>query len=111
MLSIELIRKDPEYVRQALLARSEDVDIQRLADMDQRRRLAIQKGDGLRGRLNESSKRIGQTQKKPQQELIAELRQMGDEIKLCEQEVAEQETMINDFLLGLPNLPGGRTCL
>ena len=106
MLSIELIRKDPEYVRQALLTRSEDVDIQRLADMDQRRRLAIQKGDGLRGRLNESSKRIGQTQKKPQQELIAELRQMGDEIKLCEQEVAEQETMINDFLLGLPNLPG-----
>ena len=105
MLSIELIRKDPEYVRQALLKRNEDVDIQRLADMDRRRRLTIQKGDGLRGRLNEASKRIGQTQEKPHQELIDELRRTGDEIRLCEQEVAELENMINDSLLGLPNLP------
>ena len=84
MLSIELIRKDPEYVRQALLKRGEDVPIHKLADLDRRRRQVIQKGDQLRARRNEASKKISQMRERPP-ELIDDLRRVGDEIKLLEQ--------------------------
>ncbi len=105
MLSLELIRKDPEYVRQALLKRGEDVHIQKLIDLDRRRRHVIHQGDELRARRNEASKRIGQTPDRPQA-LIEELRQVGDEIKLLDQEDSELETALNALLLELPNLPG-----
>ena len=38
-------------------------------------------------------------------DLVDELRKLGDEIKLFEQEVAELETNIHGLLLELPNLP------
>ena len=104
MLSIELIRKDPEYVRQALLKRGEDIPIHRLAEMDRRRRQIIQKGDELRAHRNEASKRIAQMAERPA-DLVDELRRLGDEIKIFEQEVAELETNIHGLLLELPNLP------
>ena len=104
MLSIELIRKDPEYVRQALLKRDEDVSIEALADLDRRRRQAIQKGDELRARRNEGSKSIAQMKEKPQA-LIEELRQMGEELTLIEREEAQLGTLLNDSLLELPNIP------
>ena len=105
MLSIEFIRKDPEYIRQALLKRSEDVDIQSLVEMDRNRRLATKTGDELRARLNEASKRIGQERQKPPQELVEELRRLGEDIKSSEQAAAELDTAIKDFLLGIPNVP------
>ena len=104
MLSIELIRKDPEYVQQALLKRGEDVSIQKLAEMDRRRRQVVQKGDELRARRNEASKKIGLTQEKPP-ELIEELRHVGEEISLREEERTNLETKINGLLMELPNLP------
>ena len=104
MLSIELIRKDPEYVRQALLKRDEDVSIEEIADLDRRRRQAIQKGDELRARRNEGSRSIAQMKERPQA-LIEELRQMGEEITLVDRQEAELGTLLNDSLLELPNLP------
>ena len=104
MLSTELIRKDPEYVHQALLRRGEEAPIQAIVELDRRRRNVIQKSDELRARRNEASKRISQMDERPQG-LIEELRQLGDEIRTFEQEVAGLETQVNELLLGLPNLP------
>ena len=104
MLSIELIRKDPEYVRQSLLRRGEGFPLDALITIDARRRQMIQEGDQLRARRNEDSKRIAQMREKPQ-DLIDELRNVGDEIKALEQQVAELDSSISGFLLDLPNLP------
>ena len=104
MLSLELIRKDPEHVRQALLKRGEDVSISTITELDRQRRQLIQRGDELRARRNEASKRIAQTKDKPA-ELIAELRELGDEVKRLEQEVSEHESGLNRLLLEIPNLP------
>ena len=104
MLSLELIRKDPEHVRQALLKRGEYVSISTITELDRQRRQLIQRGDELRARRNEASKRIAQTKDKPA-ELIAELRELGDEVKRLEQEVSELESGLNRLLLEIPNLP------
>ena len=104
MLSIELIRKDPEFVRRGLAKRGEDAPMQNLIDLDKRRRQVISQGDQLRARRNEASKRIGQMEEKPQ-DLIEELRQAGEEISQLEREEAELDTSVNELLLELPNLP------
>ncbi len=104
MLSMELIRNDPDYVHQALLRRGEDIPIRRIADIDNRRRQAIQKGDELRARRNEASRQIAMMKERPQS-LIDDLRQIGEDIKSFQEEVTELETSMNDFLLQIPNLP------
>ena len=104
MLSIELIRKDPEYVHQALLRRGEDTPVDKLVEMDGQRRQLIQKGDALRAQRKEASKQIAQMKVRPA-EMIVELRQVGEEISVLERAAAEVEATINHLLLEIPNLP------
>lgn len=104
MLSIETIRKEPEFVREALLKRGETASLEELLEIDKKRRHSVQKGDDLRARLNEASKHIAQTGERPP-ELLEELRLLGDEIKVLEQQASELGTRANSLLLELPNLP------
>ena len=104
MLSLELIRKDPEYVRLALSRRGEEASIDELVELDRRRREAILKGDELRAYRNEASRKVAQMAERPP-DLIDELRGVGEKIRLSEREVSELEARIHDFLMGLPNLP------
>ncbi len=104
MLSIELIRNQPEVVAQALARKGEDPPIEKLLDLDSRRRKLIQTGDELRARRNETSRQISSMKERPP-ELIAEMRQVGDDIKASEQEVDRMDSEIRDLLLELPNLP------
>ena len=104
MLSIELIRNQPEVVAQALARKGEDPPIEKLLDLDSSRRRLIQRGDELRARRNETSRQISSMKERPP-ELIAEMRQVGDDIKASEQKVDELDSQIRDLLLELPNLP------
>ena len=104
MLSIELIRNQPELVAKALVRKGEDPPIEKLLELDSRRRRLIQTGDELRARRNETSRQISTMKERPP-ELIAEMRQVGDDIKSSEQEVSELDMEIRDLLLELPNLP------
>ena len=104
MLSIELIRNQPDLVAQALVRKGEDPPIEKLLDLDSRRRKLIQTGDELRARRNETSRQISSMKERPP-ELIAEMRQVGDDIKASEQEVDQMDSEIRDLLLELPNLP------
>ncbi len=104
MLSLELIRKDPDYVKKALLTKGEQPPIDELLEIDKRRRQAIQRGDELRARRNETSKEIAQMKEKPQ-ELIEEMRSLGDEIKRLEQQATELDSSTQALLMELPNIP------
>ena len=104
MISIDLVRNHREYLRGALLKRGEDADVDELASLDSRRRSAIQRGDELRARRNEASKRIGQSRERPPA-LLEELRNLGEEIKALEQDAAQVEAEIEAILMGVPNVP------
>ena len=104
MLSLELIRSDPEYVRGTLLRRGDSPPIDRILELDARHRQVIFSGDELRATRNEASKRIGAMQEKPT-DLIEELRRVGDEIRSLEREEANLGASLRELLLELPNLP------
>ena len=108
MLSIELIRRDPDLVRQALAARGEEDPLDELLALDAQRRQAITEGDQLRSRRNDVSRRIGQARSSgqpPPQDVIDEMRQVGEQISRLEQETREAEEQAREILLGLPNIP------
>ena len=104
MISIELIRNQPDLVLEAMRSRGEEAPIDRILECDTRRRSAIAEADSLRARRNEVSKRLGQTKERPP-ELIGEMRGMGDQIKILESQIRETEEEIDNLLLNIPNIP------
>ncbi|MBI4311568.1 MAG: serine--tRNA ligase [Chloroflexi bacterium] len=105
MLDIELIRRNPDLVRQALASRGEESALEPILALDAKRRDAIHQGDELRARRNAVSQEIGRSKGERPPELIAEMRQVGDRIKALEEEVKAVEAEVNNALLVLPNLP------
>ena len=108
MLSIELIRRDPEFVRQALASRGEDAPLDELLALDAQHRQAISRGDELRSRRNQVSREIGQLRSSGQEapaDVVQEMREVGQQINALEQETKDLEERIHSILLGLPNLP------
>ena len=83
MLSIELIRKDPDYVIKALESRGEENPLGELLELDARRRQGISRGDELRSERNQVSRRIGQLRasgQEPPPATVEEMRQGGRRI-------------------------------
>ena len=108
MLSIELIRRDPEFVRQALASRGEEGSLDELLALDTQRRQAISQGDELRARRNQASRAIGQLRSQGQEapeDVVREMREVGQEIDALEQETRGLDERIHTILLELPNLP------
>ncbi len=103
MLSIELIRQQPDMVLQALRDRGEEAPMGRLLELDEQRRQLIHEGDELRGRRNSVSRELGRSSERPP-ELIEEMRQVGDRIRDLEQMVKDLEGSLEEQLLALPNL-------
>ncbi len=104
MLSIELIRKDPEYVRSALKKRGEEAAIDRLLTLDAQRRQLIAQGDELRAHRNLMSKKLGQMKDRPPA-LLEEMRAASQRIADLEREVKALDDQVQQALLHLPNLP------
>ena len=108
MLSIELIRQNPDLVRQALESRGEVDPLAELLDFDAQRRQAIAEGDELRAHRNQVSRSLGQARasgQEPSPESVQAMRQVGESISRLEKQVRDLEERTNTLLLGLPNLP------
>jgi seryl-tRNA synthetase len=108
MLSIELIRKDPDAVQRALESRGEEGAIGELLALDAQRRQAISQGDELRAQRNQVSRRLGQLRaggQPPPADVVAEMRQTGERIQGLEQQVQDLDQRLHAILLALPNLP------
>ncbi|MCH7997621.1 MAG: serine--tRNA ligase, partial [Chloroflexi bacterium] len=105
MLSIQLIREQPDMVRQALVRRDEDPSpLDRVLDLDKRRRTLLAESESLRARRNEVSKQLGKMKDKPP-ETIAEMREVGSSIKALETDLKQVDADLTDLLLTLPNIP------
>ena len=104
MLSIELIRKDPEYVAQALKRRGEEPALDAIVSLDEERRRLQAQSDVLRAKRNEASKTISRM-KGDKSGLIDQMRLVGQEIAELGRKHDSVQKELNSMLLGLPNLP------
>ena len=105
MLSINLIRENPKVVREALDRRDEDhAPLNRIIELDERRRVILTSSEALRARRNQVSKELSKMKEKPP-EVIAEMRQVGSEIKTLETDLKELDEELDLLLLQIPNIP------
>jgi seryl-tRNA synthetase len=104
MIDIRLIRENPEIVRQALKNRNDDAPLEKVLSLDEEYRALLQQAESLRAKRNEVSKQISKMKEKPQA-LIAEMRQVGEQIDALEGETAKKWAEMEEYLLRLPNIP------
>ncbi len=108
MLDINLIRKDPNFVKEKLALRGVDVDFTDFLEKDKERRNLIHETETLKAERNKSSAEVPKLKKegKDVSALLEKMREIGDKIKENDVELAKLTKEQNDFVIGLPNLPG-----
>jgi seryl-tRNA synthetase len=104
MLDIRLIRENPELVRQALEKRGDSFAFDKILLIDVTYRSLLRQTEELRAKHNEASKQLGQSKEKPPQ-LIAQMRQLGEEISSLQHQTKEAKANLDSLLLELPNIP------
>ena len=107
MLDINLIRSDSAKVSAALAKKGCAVDFAEMLGWDAERKAAKQSVEELKAKRNKVSAEIPKLKKagEPVEKIFEEMRALGDEIAAEDARIAELEGKINDFLLGLPNMP------
>lgn len=106
MIDIQVIRDEPERVREAARKKNIDAPIDQILELDQRRRDLITEVDRLKAERNAGSKLVGKTKDTEERNRrIAEMRALGDRIEALDNEVRAVETAQHDLLIGLPNIP------
>ena len=107
MLDINLIRSDSGKVSAALAKKGYEADFAEMLAWDAERKAAKQAVEELKAKRNKVSAEIPKLKKagEPVEKIFEEMRALGDEIAAKDARIAELEGKINDFLLGLPNMP------
>ena len=114
MLSIDLIRREPDLVTAALARRGEESSIPELLEQDFSRRTLVTKRDELRATHNEMSREFGKlmaeskkgnTDEARMAALRAETQGTSESIDSLEEQIKDAEAAIEKMMLVLPNLP------
>jgi seryl-tRNA synthetase len=105
VLDIRAIREDPEPFRKGLARRNLADAVDRLLELDQRRRELTVQAEDLRAEQNRAGKAIGQAQGDEKRRLIAEVGEVSARLKAVEPELEEVDAELNDLLARTPNVP------
>lgn len=107
MHDIKLIRLNPEKYKEGWRKRGIDYDVERLLELDEKRRKLIQEAQDLKKKRNDLSKKIGYLMKEKQDatNLIKEVKEISERIPQIDEEIEKIEQEIKSELERLPNIP------
>jgi len=107
MLDIQLLRKDAAQVAERLAARGFAFDTARFEALETERKDIQTRTQDAQARRNALSKQIGMLKGKGEDTsaVMAEVAGLGDELNRMEERLSALQTEINDFVMGIPNLP------
>ena len=104
MLDLTFIRNNADLVRQAAINRGDAAPVDRLLEVDARRREIIQAEEALRERRNQLGKQMADPKQRTP-ELIDEGRRLGEQVKSLSAERAQLDAQLDELLLQVPNIP------
>jgi seryl-tRNA synthetase len=107
MLDLKFVRQNPDIVREALVNKGVNVDLDRILALDVERRQILNEVEQLKAKRNEVSKQVGALKKQGQDAsmVIAEMGGIGDRIKALDERVREVEEELQALMYTLPNIP------
>jgi len=107
MLDMRFVRENPDKVREAIVLKKEPADLDRLLELDERRRRMLQEAEELKHLRNRVSKEIGlaKEDRSALERKKEEMRQVSKKIKELDDELRLIEGEMEQILLRLPNIP------
>lgn len=107
MLDIKLIRTETDRIKKALARRKEEVDIDGLLELDNKRRELLFDVEQKKAQQNVVSKQIPQFKKegKDTTEIFAQMKELSDSIKADDEKVRELDEKIQTIMYTIPNIP------
>lgn len=107
MLDPKLIRSEIQSVAARLKTRGVILDVPRLVALEEQRKSLQTKTQDLQNERNVRSKAVGSAKAtgKNVDELLNEVKNLGDNLKATEEKLNQIQVELNDYLATLPNLP------
>ncbi len=106
MIDLRLIRERPNWVREAIAKLQLTAPIDEILALDEQRRNVLSQVEQLRARRNDVSKEIGRLRGAAEAEpLKEEMRQVGERIKVLDEQTKGVEERLKLALMEVPNLP------
>jgi seryl-tRNA synthetase len=107
MLELKFVRQNLKQIETSLENRGESADLESFIACDAQRKTLLLEIEDLRHRRNVVSEKIAAMKRNNENadNLVAEMRQVADRIKVLDQDLSENESKINHILFRIPNLP------
>ncbi len=109
MLDINYIKENPGEVIERLAIKGKDAkdEIEKILELDTKRRALITETEGFKAEQNKLTKMIPQYKKegKDPSPIFAQSKELGAKAKANDELIKAVETELQGYMLGLPNLP------
>jgi seryl-tRNA synthetase len=107
MLDIKLVRANPDLVVAGLKKKGAAVVIEEFLQLDKKKREVILEVELLKNEKNKVSEEIGKKKKAGEDasDMVTAMKEVGEKIKVLDDEVKIYEAKLNELLMAVPNLP------
>jgi seryl-tRNA synthetase len=107
MLDLGFVREHLDLVEQMARKRGVPLDLEGFRALDRERRQLITAAERLKAERNKASEEIGRAKQAGREpgELLAEMKRISQEIKQYDQQIAELDDRLRQFMLTVPNIP------
>lgn len=107
MLDPKFVLDNKDFVLRKIASRGIAINLDEFSRLSEEKKQVLRKVEELRFERNKASEQIAQDkrEKKDASDLIARMREVGDRIKMLEEELRQVDEKIRLTLLNIPNLP------
>jgi seryl-tRNA synthetase len=107
MLDLGFVRDNLELVKQKMQERGFRDTLEDFENLDRERRRALLEAEGRKARRNKVSDEIAALKKQKQDasELIAEMKQLKEQIEAFDAQAGHAESGLRELLKNIPNIP------
>ncbi|HAG27202.1 TPA: serine--tRNA ligase [Patescibacteria group bacterium] len=105
MLDIKFIRENADKVKQAIVDKSVDLDLDRLLDLDAQRRTVLAEVESFQATKNTFSKELPSLSEEDKKAKILEMQELDIRQTELKDQLRKLDAELNDLMLLVPNIP------
>ncbi|MBI2296507.1 MAG: serine--tRNA ligase [Betaproteobacteria bacterium] len=107
MLDVQLLRSDLAGVARRIADRGATLDVAAFEALEAQRKAVQTETQELQARRNQLSKQVGQLKARGEDasQLMAQVNAQADRLSALERQLVNIQDRLNDFLMGVPNVP------
>lgn len=111
MIDLKLVQKNPEVLAKALADRQSSLRVEDFLTLDGRRRALLAEVESLKNQRNSASAQVAAIKREggDPSHMMEELGALSDRIKALDAQTAEAKAAVEEWLMGVPNIPDAST--